>query len=92
MWKKKIKIGFIDIGTSVNGYKNQTHTYKVKIVHDLGDKYEISFGDLVQGSGQVNNLTSCLIFDKKRIYGIEEVELNWFERNFYQRWSFGRIC
>lgn len=91
MWKKKIKIGFIDIGTEINGYKNQTHTYKVKIVSEYSNKFEISFGELLQGSGSVKGLNNCLIFDKERIYNIQEVELNWFERNFNSKYLFDRI-
>jgi len=91
MWKRKIKIGFIDIDTHINGFKNKTHTYKVKIVDDLGDKYQISFGEMVNGVGLINGLNNCTIFSKEKIYGIKEIELNWFERNFYDEWSFGRL-
>jgi len=86
IWKKKIKFGFTKVTSRGKYDKNciVTHIFRVRIVRELDDVYEIKHYDenLGMDSRPLYHFRNKLetIVDKIEIYGIYELELNWFER------------
>ncbi|GAF85274.1 unnamed protein product [marine sediment metagenome] len=83
MNEKKIirKIGLLDIEvTDQYGDEAPMHIYKVEIVGDFGDKYEIKYLDQLAGNAGLSN--KKYIYSKERIYGINNIEKEptWLER------------
>ena len=79
---KEIKFGLIDIPTTRHGYDSFVFTYKIRILREYDECYEIDYGKILRpiGEGFVDNPNE--IVTKSRVYGIYTMKLNIFQRFF----------
>ncbi len=83
MAKKIVKFGIRTVHTVLrenSNIKGKTHIFKVRIIDEFGDQYQISYLEQLQGEGYVGN--KSFIVPKTEITGIIEKETTWFQRAF----------
>ncbi len=83
MWKSKIKFGFIKGSYSeYSGRKSVDYIFRVKIIRETNDIYEIEYGrNMIHSSDTANSINGLSrVVEKSEIYGIYELELNWLQR------------
>ena len=79
MWNKILKFGFI----RRTGLDTRSHSFKVKIIREIDDMYEIEYLYCMSNSFEIHNMMGLpLLVDKKEVFCIYERKLNWFQRNF----------